>query len=200
MTRDAQGDVLICRIHVCMHVSWQISLLDFNTSHTSFRRRLAWSQALTALSSWWSEVILPHYAANQCRNNKTQLLKGGRVLRGEKHGHAQGHKINGLYRTFLLYLVTECLICHVQSYRTKDWYCQINPLTYVKFLLRVSLDLHTQSWRVTLVNGADSSSQFQFVVLQYNWLPFNTLWARAGRIAPSPSVIFLHTPSDTSPA
>lgn len=55
-----------------------------------------------------------------------------------------------------------------------------------------------QSWRVTLVNGADSSSQFQFVVLWYNWLSLYTLWARAARSAPSPLLIFLHTPWHSS--
>lgn len=87
MTGDVQGDVLSCRARVCIHVPWQASLFDFLTSHTSFRRRLAWSQALAALSSLWSEVILPLYTANQCRNKKTQLLQGGRVLRGKKHGY-----------------------------------------------------------------------------------------------------------------
>lgn len=95
---------------------------------------------------------------------------------------------------FLLCLLTECLSHCLQSCRTRHQICQVNLLTWGRlFLFRVSLHLHMQSWRVTLVNGANSSSQFQFVVL-YNWLPLNTLWARAARSAPSPLLIFLHTP------
>lgn len=84
--RDAQGEVLSCRAEACMHVSQQVNLADFNTTPTSFRRRLTRSRALTALSSRWSAALC---AANQHRNNETQLLQEGRVLRGEKHGCAE---------------------------------------------------------------------------------------------------------------
>lgn len=134
------------------------------------------TQALAALSPWWSEVILPLYTLNQHRNKKTQLLQGKRVLWGEKHGYAASQN-----NQFIL------------PDKSAHLYKRLFPL-------RVSLDLHTEPWRVTLINGADCSSQFQFVVLQYNWLPLNTLWARAGRSPCSPLLIFLPTPSDTPPA
>lgn len=166
----------------------------------SYRRRLAWSSALVALLSWRSEVVLPLYAANQCRNYKTQLLQGGRALMGKKHGYAESQN-----NQFTEFSGVPCHLVLDSPYPVLQNKALILPdksadLCKRLFLFIVSVDLHTPSWRIILVNGADSSFQFQFVILQYNWLLLNTLWARAGRSAPSLSLIFLHTPPDTSPA
>lgn len=194
-TGAAQGGVFSFRAHICTHVSWQVNLFDFHTSRTSYRINLAWSPALAALSLWWPEVVLPLYAANQHRNYKTQLLKGGRALRGEKHEYAESQN-NQFTQEFCgvpchWVLHSPHPVLQNQGLILPD---KSADLCKRLFFFRASVDLHTQSWRVTMVNGADSSFQFQFVVLQYNWLRLNTLWARAGRSAPSLSLIFLHTP------
>lgn len=139
-------------------------------------------------------MLVWSYTADSARRTR-QLLQGHRAPWGEKQGCTEP-QTNQFVQEFS---VTKCLSHCVQPCRARDQSCQINLLTWGRgYSSSVSLHLHMQSWRVTLVNGADSSSQFQFAVLQYNWLPLNTLWARAARSAPSPLLIFLHTPWHSS--
>lgn len=157
-------------------MSQQVSSADVHGTHTSFRTRLTCSRALAAPSPRWSAAFAP----------LTNTEPGRRSSRGGKHGYAEP-----LNRPFIQELSP---ITHRQALDLLYLVLQNRGLTLPGkpahlskglLLLRVSLNWHTQPWRVTRFNGADGCPPFPFVVLQQNRLPLHTLRARAGRSAAS---------------
>lgn len=117
MTENAQGDILSCRACIHMHVSWQVSLIDFHTSHTSFRRLSDHRLLLPYHHGGWK--LHCHFTLQINAATRLSYCREAEFL-GVRYMGVQSHKIINLYRRFLLYLLTECLIHHTQSCRTRD--------------------------------------------------------------------------------